>query len=410
MRFSTEKREKRAALVAQARALIDGAEAEKRELLAEEESQYEALMADVDRLKGEIDREEQRSARLDTVQSELEQRAAPVQIRPDLRPHEIQHRKSEFRSFLRSAPSGSEWEFRALQADSMTAGGATFAEEQFVANFIKNIDNQVFIRQKATVYKLTQSDSLGVPTLSARASAPTWTYELGIGDEDSTMAFGKRSLTTHPLAKYIKVSQKLLGISAIDIEQLVMSELAYAFAITEENAFLNGTGAGQPLGMFVASADGITTARDTTSTVSASVAADDFITVLYSLKPQYVAESTWICHRDLMAKIRKLKTGSGEYLWAPGLSSGSSLAVNGADTLLGRPIIVSEYAPSTFSTTCYIAVLGALRHYWIAESLSMRMQRLVELYAATNQVGFVLRGELDGQPVLDEAFARLKLL
>ena len=39
----------------------------------------------------------------------------------------------------------------------------------------------------------------------------------------------------------------------------------------------------------------------------------------------------------------------------------------------------------------------------------MQIQRLVELYAATNQVGFIGRMELDGMPVLEEAFVRVKL-
>jgi len=39
----------------------------------------------------------------------------------------------------------------------------------------------------------------------------------------------------------------------------------------------------------------------------------------------------------------------------------------------------------------------------------MRIQRLNELYAATNQVGFISRLESDGMPVLEEAFARVKL-
>jgi len=39
----------------------------------------------------------------------------------------------------------------------------------------------------------------------------------------------------------------------------------------------------------------------------------------------------------------------------------------------------------------------------------MRVQRLNELYAATNQVGFIGRLESDGMPVLEEAFARVTL-
>ena len=39
----------------------------------------------------------------------------------------------------------------------------------------------------------------------------------------------------------------------------------------------------------------------------------------------------------------------------------------------------------------------------------MMIQRLNELYARTNQVGFIGRLETDGMPVLGEAFARVKL-
>ena len=38
----------------------------------------------------------------------------------------------------------------------------------------------------------------------------------------------------------------------------------------------------------------------------------------------------------------------------------------------------------------------------------MELQRLAELYAETNQIGFIGRQEVDGMPVLEEAFARLK--
>ena len=37
------------------------------------------------------------------------------------------------------------------------------------------------------------------------------------------------------------------------------------------------------------------------------------------------------------------------------------------------------------------------------------IQRLVELYAATNEVGFIGRRWVDGAPVQDEAFARLRM-
>jgi len=50
------------------------------------------------------------------------------------------------------------------------------------------------------------------------------------------------------------------------------------------------------------------------------------------------------------------------------------------------------------------------RDYYVsADALDMIVQRLVELYAETNQTGFIGRAECDGMPTLAEAFARVKL-
>jgi HK97 family phage major capsid protein len=56
-----------------------------------------------------------------------------------------------------------------------------------------------------------------------------------------------------------------------------------------------------------------------------------------------------------------------------------------------------------------VGVLGDFSFYWIADAMTMEMQRLVELYATTNQIGLIGRLESDGMPVLGEAFVRVKL-
>jgi HK97 family phage major capsid protein len=50
-----------------------------------------------------------------------------------------------------------------------------------------------------------------------------------------------------------------------DAENEVTNELGYKFGVTEEKAFLTGDGSGKPLGVFTASASGISTARDVTA-------------------------------------------------------------------------------------------------------------------------------------------------
>lgn len=293
---------------------------------------------------------------------------------------------------------------RALEATDDTQGGYTQPPEQFKAQLIKFIDDAVFIRGLATVHSVPQAESLGAPSLDADPADSDWTTELATGSEDSTMAFGKRELRPSPLAKSIKISKKLIRASALNIPALVAQRLAYKFAVTEEKAFLTGTGANQPLGVFTADADGITTGRDvSTGNTNTTIEFDGLIEAKYTLKAGYWAAARWLFHRDAIKQISKLKDGEGQYQWQPSTQAGQ------ADRLLGFPFLVSEFAPSTFTTGLYVGMLADFSHYWIADALSMTIQTLVELHALTNQNGIIGRLETDGQPVLEEAFVRVTL-
>jgi HK97 family phage major capsid protein len=205
------------------------------------------------------------------------------------------------------------------------------------------------------------------------------------------------------LAKRIKISNTLIR-KVPNSEALVRGRLVYKFGITEEKAYLTGSGAGQPLGIFTAHTDGIPTSRDvSTDNTTTAVTVDGLINAKYALKMQYWARARWMAHRDFYKMVAKLKDGDGQYLWRESARDGEP------DRLLGLPAAMSEYAPSTFTTGQYVGAVGDFSTYWIADSLSMSMQRLVELYAETNQVGIIGRLESDGQPTLPEAFARVKL-
>jgi HK97 family phage major capsid protein len=61
-----------------------------------------------------------------------------------------------------------------------------------------------------------------------------------------------------------------------------------------------------------------------------------------------------------------------------------------------------------FTTGLYVGIVGDFSNYEIVDALDMQLQVLMELYAETNQNGYILRAETDGMPVLAEAFARVK--
>ncbi|HMR01757.1 MAG TPA: phage major capsid protein [Candidatus Competibacter phosphatis] len=430
-----ELRQKRAKLIADARALLEAAG--DRALTQEEQNNWDAMMNQADSLKATIDREERQLAQ----EAELGEATATAS-RPDPAStgsagERGQQQRIEFRSrgmasvssadpgwqesrewrrLLRTtAPAYQQWftgylrdgaiapEMRALQADLDSQGGYLVAPMQMVDQILRNIDDMVFLRRNATVFSVPNADSLGVPTLENDPADADWTTELATGNEDSTMSFGRRELHPHPLAKRIKMSRKLL-MKVPSVDDFTVGRLAYKFGITQEKAFLTGSGAGQPLGIFTASSDGVPTSRDvSTGNTTTDVTFDGLIEAKYSLKQQYWARAQWLGHRDFYKMVAKLKDGDGQYLWR------ESTRVGEPDRLLGQPAMMSEYAPNTFTTGLYVAAFFDPSQYWIADSMSMEVQRLVELYAETNQVGLIGRLDSDGQPVLAEAFARVKL-
>jgi len=309
---------------------------------------------------------------------------------------------SEARDILANA----DRHIRALQVDSDKSGGYLVVPEQMVYQIIEELDNIVFVRQYANVIPLPSAVSLGAPARDTDLSDLNWTSEILTGGVDTSLNFDKRSLTPHPLAKSIKVSKKLLRVAVIDIAAYISKAFARKMGYVEENAFLNGTGINQPLGVFIASDLGISSARDvSTGNTATAITADGLINCEMGLKRQYRmnASNRWCFHRDAIKMIRKLKDGEGNYLWRMGISDKED------DTILGHPYEESEYAPSTFTTGQYVGILGDWSQYWIADALNMEIQVVTELFAATNQNGYFCRKETDGMPILEEAFSRVKL-
>lgn len=425
--------ERRAKCIADARAVFDRAQSEGRAMTAEESQAYDRAMDESDRHKASIEAlqtAEKRAARLAEAEADAARvlprktgdapvgvnESSETEYRYTLRwpsRHERVLRLSgstatkEYReAFSRFVRHGGESECRAISVDVAASGGYLVMPQQMAAGITRAVDDEVFVRRLATVVQVQQADSLGIRTQETNPDDADWTAEVREVSVDSGQTFGKRELKPSLLSKAVDVSQRMLRVMP-EIESFIQDRLAYKFSITMEKAYMTGHGANQPLGVFTASANGVPTTRDVTCGTTTAITDTGLIDMLYALKPGYRSDAScaWVFSRAAMAQIRKLKDSQGGYLWKPG----QGLETNTGDTLLGYPVFESEYVPATFTTGQYVGMIAAWRHYWIADSLTMTIQRLNELKAAMNLVEFIGRAETDGMPVIAEAFVRGKL-
>lgn len=311
-------------------------------------------------------------------------------------------------SFDRYVSSGekamSQDQLAALRSDNDPQGGYLVASEQFAAEFLKTVDDILYIRQFATIHQVRESKSLGIRCRSAKMSSFAYTSELYDVENiaDTALKFGKKVLEPQHLTGMIKVSRDLLRLTAGAPETMVRMEMARDAAEVQEQNFLTGDGNKKPLGVFVASDDGINTSRDVNTGSATGITGDGLRSAKYALKAQHRSNARWLVHRDFLAMVSKLKSTDNQYLWMPGLTESDP------DRLLGLPVMESEKVPNTFTNGLYCGVLGDWRYYEIGDGMDMEVQRLDEKYATTNQVGFIGRLKNDGLPTLPEAFVRLK--
>ena len=383
----------RAQLINEARALSgkDG------EFSAEDQEQFDKLLAQADSLDTDI----QRMQRLEGLESTLRDTAEDESRDEGSQNNQEDRSAQAVDQYLRHGLSGVEYR-DALQTQSNTGGGY-WLTQQMSDTIIQSVTDMVFLESLATVETLTNGTSLGIPTLNTDLNDADWTSEIQTVSEDSSMVLGKREMVLNPLSKLVKESKTLLRVKP-SIGTFVSTRLAYKFATAKEAAYMTGNGVRKPLGVFVASDNGIGTARDvSTGNSTTAIVADNLIENKYNLKAPYLRNAKWIFHRDAMKQIAKLKDSDNQYLWLP------SLRDNSPDMLLGMPVMTSEFAPNTFSASAYVGILGDFRNYWIINGKSIGVQRLDELFALSNQVGLLGYMESDGAPVLAEAFTRVKL-
>nr|MBQ4457961.1 phage major capsid protein [Clostridia bacterium] len=399
-----ELRNKRASLLDEIHAFIEANRQADQTLNAEHAQKADEMMASVKNLGKEIERLE---ALRDIEDSLNAATSAPVRSDVSGRKAVKATATPEYsRAFWDMMRGNNTLEVRdALSVGTGSAGGYTVPDE-FERQLVQSLDENNVFRRIAKVIR-TQSGTRTIPIATDSGSA-SWIEE-GTSIDESDVSFDKATLSAYKLGCLIKVSNELLNDSAFDIAAHIAQRFGVRFGNAEENAFLNGTGPSatpgtpsQPTGILT------TLTANTTAGSAVDLSFDDMYKLYYSLKAPYRSNAAWVCSESVMLKLMMLKDGNSNYVWKP------SLEVGKPDTFLGHPIYTSQYMPGLTGTASQdknkkVVLFGDFSYYWIADRQNRTVKRLNELYAATDQVGFLGTQRVDGKLILGEACQALKM-
>lgn len=384
-----EKIDLREKLIADMRALNDSVKNEKgevREMTAEESEKFAKMNEEVLRLHAEIT-EERRAQTL----------AGFSTFAPN-----ADEGKKEKTDEMRNFEAYLKGEKRDLVIDGASNTAGALAPTMFVEEIIKDLFKDTSLLGRVRQFTLNRAQDIEAPVETEMADA-AWTGETSEITADTTQSFKTKKIGCNRLGKLVKVSKKTILASAFDIPSLLSEELTYKLRCALVNGILNGRGSAnnEPLGVFTASADGVSTAQDIT-TAGATITADEIIKTKRKVSGGYRANGIWVIHPDIVTDLLTLKDNNGQYIWRSGLLPGDP------DMLDGSPIFESEFAPGTKAAGTYAALFGNFDQYWMTMLNQISVQTLLEKYAEFGLVGYLSEVFAGGSPVSEKAFARLK--
>lgn len=377
--------EKRQNIWNESRALLDAAEAEKRDLTAEENEVFERQSADMTALRARIDSIET------TMRDNSEAEAAEKRLlgdRPEQRGGEDVN--DDLRSFLKGetrsmafGADGKVWT-RALSKGTATAGGNT-VPTTFYDQLVEHlVDTTSVLQAGATVLNTSSGEVIEVPVTTSHGAAAAVAEAGSLAGTDP--AFTKRTLGAFKFGQLITVSRELVDDTAVDLVGYIARAAGRNIGLTLGAKLATGAGTTEPWGVITRATTGVTGGAG----VTGAFTADNLIDLMFSVVSPYRVNGSWLVKDSTLGGIRKLKDGAGRYLYDPAATMGQP------DTLLGRPIYTDANMASVALSAKSVA-FGDLSTYFVRIAGGVRFERSDDYAFGNDQIAFRAIIRADGE-------------
>lgn len=207
-----------------------------------------------------------------------------------------------------------------------------------------------------------------------------------------TTKFGKLNLNLHKLTGLIYLTDELLE-DASALEAYVIDKFGDEFGFKIDDAIINGTGVGQPMGILSANCT-VQVSKETGQT-AATILAENIEKMYARMWAPSIKNSIWLINQDCWPQIFQLHhaVGTGG---VPVFVPAGGLSQSPYGTLMGRPILPIEQC-KTLGTVGDIYFVD-LKHYYLAEKGGIKSARSIHLKFDYDEtvLRFVMR--IDGQP------------
>jgi HK97 family phage major capsid protein len=361
----------------QAKAIIDVATAEKRDLSAEEEQTYSRLNDELNERASTIAKlreDESRELRMDAATREIADQVRPVASAS------VNEDVAMIRALIKGESRSANFERR----DVLKSSTGSPVPTSFYNQVIMKARLVAPVLATSTVLNTAGGENLQIPRLSTYSVGTVNAEAAALGESDPAFS----AFITLGAFKYgflTQVSQELLEDSGVDMLSFLADQVGNALGFAVGSALTVGTGTVEPTGIVAASSVGGTSGTATGFT------ADNLIDLYYSLDgaARQLPGVGWMMTGQSIGRVRKLKDTAGNYVFQPGLS------LDSPDMLLGKPIYENpSMAEATTGTKSVI--VGHLPSYYVRSVGGIKLDRSDDFAFSSGLATFRAQFRVDG--------------
>ena len=310
--------EERARVWEEAKALLDSAASEGRDLSGEEQAKYDRLNKDLD----------ERAAVIERVTNDMEREARAAEARVALPEPARQAKAESDADMIRRLVSGEIRTARFETRDLTTVDDGQVVPQGFYDVLQRKLEfaGPMMMDEAVTVLRTASGNDIKVPVESTRSAATATAEAAVFGESDPT--FTSLTLRAHKYGALVQISEELLNESGIDVVAYLTDQFAVAIGTAVNYALTLGTGTVQPAGIVPGAGTGKTGGTGVTGLFTFT----DLVDLAHSVDSAYARrpKAGWMMNRATLGKVRSLQDGAGNFVYA--------VSATGPDTLLGYSI------------------------------------------------------------------------
>lgn len=329
--------------------------------------------------------QQQRDGLLGSIKNGLEARAKMTNKQKD------QQLRKAFANFV--VGNISEAEARALGIEA--GNGSVTVPEVIASEVITYAQEENLLRKYGTVVRT--SGDVKYPILVKKADANVNKKERSTDIAETAIQFDEILLDPAEFDALATVTKKLLKMSGVPVEDIVVEELKKAYVRKEINYMFNGDDAGnENPGALAKKAVAFEKPLDLTAAGAGQKLYDALIEFKNTPVTEVMKKGRFIINRAALTAIEKMKTDDGFPLLRPFTQAEGGIGYQ----LVGYPVDWTDAADKKGNPDTPVLYFGDFSAFKIQEVIgALEIQKLVEKFSGKNQIGFQIYNLLDGQLV-----------